>query len=590
MTANPALNLNSAADYRKLVTLLLSPVTKLYQDDSSGISLGERNVCSHDNIVPLENFSRPLLGMAFIEDGIKTDLCLRMIKNGVNPKSPLYWGDLSDESQMIVELFPILFFCYRNSAAFNTVFPPEEKEQVSRWFCQINRVRCCNNNWCFFPILVNLFLKLMGMDYSEAAISENWKAIDKMYLGKGWYSDGKTKQIDYYNAFAFHFYSLLFACYSDDTERKDIILERARLFAESFIYFFSASGEATPFGRSLTYKFAQVAFWSIYSNYIEDESELSIIKGIVNRNLRWWISKDIFDDCDFLVNGYTYQNPFITEQYNGPGSPYWAFKAFFCLLNPQSKFFNVEESPLPVLNDNKHIPEAYLSIRRTQGHPFVFINGQKNDSFCGNVAKYEKFVYSSLFGFNVNRSDSNLSTMAPDSTLVAYLNGNPCIRRNTITIHNSDTVQISDWTPVQGVLIRSFVFIGAPWHIRVHYVLNDQYVELKDFGFACPEESLHIHSDIVTHNSGATSSVIHCAPCTNILYRDVWLPFVSEEFAPGRHLMVNYVYGNCTPMASEPTDVSIYIKNGHLIAFGSEYELPRTTFRQRLSRVRNVLA
>ena len=455
--------LDSALDYQNSLQELLAPVISLYRNDSSSISLDNSLTSYPEKTVLMENFSRPLLGLSFIDDPKTAEICFQMIKNGVNPKSACYWGDLSDEAQTAVEQFPILFFCVKNKRMFDNTFSPEEKTHFSLWFNQINQVQVCSNNWRFFPILVNMFLKLLGLDYSDAIISANWAEIDKMYLGNGWYSDGFTKQRDYYNAFAFHFYSLLFAFYTEDVERKRIILERASLFSKTFIYFFSEDGSAVPFGRSLTYKFAQVAFWSVYSNFIEDEKQLSIIKGIVNRNLRWWFTKDIFNNDKFLVNGYTYANPYMTEQYNGPGSPYWGLKAFFCLLNPESLFFSVKETSLPALEDNIEIPEAFLSLRRNNGHSFAFINGQSNVDFCGNISKYEKFVYSSLFGFNISRSDANLSTIAPDSTLVAHINGYAFLRRNAHPVKNTDKVQISDWNPVQGIMIRSFIFIGAPW-------------------------------------------------------------------------------------------------------------------------------
>ena len=61
-----------------------------------------------------------------------------------------------------------------------------------------------------------------------------------------------------------HFYSLLYSVLTDDENYREKALERAEIFARDFAYWFTNSGEALCFGRSLTYRFAQSAFWSIY--------------------------------------------------------------------------------------------------------------------------------------------------------------------------------------------------------------------------------------------------------------------------------------------------------------------------------------
>ena len=48
----------------------------------------------------------------------------------------------------------------------------------------------------------------------------------------------------------------------EDPEHTALFKERAKTFSESFIYWFDDEGKALPFGRSLTYRFAQAAFFS----------------------------------------------------------------------------------------------------------------------------------------------------------------------------------------------------------------------------------------------------------------------------------------------------------------------------------------
>lgn len=564
------------ADYEVLLEKMMIPFFPLYNAEQSSFKIREE-VSTNYSIkeARFENFSRSLLGLSFIDNNAVIDISLQMIKNGVNSNSPLYWGKIEDNSQIIVELFPILFFCLQNKSRFYSCFTNKDRNSFQEWFYQINYVKVFDNNWHFFPILVNTFLKELDLEYSEDVILKSWEIIDSYYLGNGWYSDGNTNQRDYYIAFAFHFYSLLYAYYTSDHERRSIILDRAKDFAQSFIYFFSENGETVPFGRSLTYKFAQVSFFSIYTNFIKSEEELGILKGLVNRNLRWWLTKEIFDEKGFLVNGYAYANPYMLEQYNGTGSSYWALKAFFCMLNPKSKFFDIEEAPMPSLESSKEIPEAFVSIRRTKGNTCLFMNGQSNIWFCGATEKYEKFVYSSLFGFNISRSHTNLSSIAPDSTLIACVGKSTFVRSGAKIIHNDSNVQISEWNPISSMVVRSFVFMGTPWHIRVHYVISDEYLELKDFGFAYNNESKHTYSEIYSTNLSVASYLLDCDPNTNVLYPRVSVPYLSAIFSAGENLLISCVYGDSKPCIEYPDTSSIFIKDHRLFAFGKSYDLPR---------------
>src|SRR5699024_4792585 len=46
--------------------------------------------------------------------------------------------------------------------------------------------------------------------FSQEQIDTDFLAIESFYDGQGWYFDGRQEKRDYYIAFAFHFYSLLY--------------------------------------------------------------------------------------------------------------------------------------------------------------------------------------------------------------------------------------------------------------------------------------------------------------------------------------------------------------------------------------------
>ncbi|MER2891238.1 DUF2264 domain-containing protein, partial [Escherichia coli] len=96
------------------------------------------------------------------------------------------------------------------------------------------------------------------------ALENHFAAMEHYYLGDGWYSDGPGRPRDYYISMGFHFYGLIYAKLMADVDptRCATLRDRAARFSSDFIHFFAEDGSAIPFGRSLTYRFAEAAFWS----------------------------------------------------------------------------------------------------------------------------------------------------------------------------------------------------------------------------------------------------------------------------------------------------------------------------------------
>ena len=124
-----------------------------------------------------------------------------------------------------------------------------------------------------------------------------------------------------------------------DPERCLRYRQRAQQFAKDYAYYFAANGEGIPFGRSLTYRFAMVAFWSAVAFSQLDVFTPGIVKGIVLRHLRWWQQQSIVDRDGILTLGFAYPNLAMCEDYNSPGSPYWALKTYLILALPEAHPF-----------------------------------------------------------------------------------------------------------------------------------------------------------------------------------------------------------------------------------------------------------
>src|SRR5258707_9559702 len=280
------------------------------------------------------------------------------------------------------------------------------KANLTRWLLEINRRALPDNNWLFFRVLVNLGLARVGAAHDPAAMQAALDRLETFYLGDGWYADGPSAQRDYYIAFAMHFYGLLYAKLAAelDPQRAERFRERAALFAHDFIHWFAADGAALPFGRSLTYRFAQGSFWGALAFADVEALPWAVVKGLTLRHLHYWSRRPIFMPGGALSIGYAYSQLNMAEQYNSPGSPYWALKFFLPLALPETHpFWQAEAAPQPALAAVQALPPAgVIGGRDPQSAPvFALAAGQHAMRARHGAAKYAKIAHPTRFGFSV---------------------------------------------------------------------------------------------------------------------------------------------------------------------------------------------
>lgn len=78
-------------------------------------------------------------------------------------------------------------------------------------------------------------LEKVGIQYDNNMTEVYLQDIETMYLEDGWYGDGKSFRIDYYNAYAFHFYGIIYAIVmrEEDPVRSIRYIERAKSLRSS---------------------------------------------------------------------------------------------------------------------------------------------------------------------------------------------------------------------------------------------------------------------------------------------------------------------------------------------------------------------
>lgn len=563
--------LNGKEDFRNLLFAMLNPLIPYYSQEKAGLILGVTATNYDQKAIRLEAFSRPLWGLApFWAGGGSNpqfeEIYRKGLAAGSNPESEEYWGGFHDFDQRFVEMAAIAYSLILVPKKVWEPLSEKEKDQLTEWLYGINKYELPICNWVLFAVLVNVALKKLGRQYDADKLERYLQGMDKFYLGDGWYQDGDSGQKDYYVSFAIHFYSLFYAkvMEQEDSERCNLYKERAMLFAQQFIYWFDDGGTALPFGRSLTYRFAQVSFFSVCLMAGIEPFPVGVMKGLIVRHLCDWMGKPIFDRNDILTIGYGYPNLVMAERYNAPGSPYWAMKTFaFLMLPDEHPFWTVEPEEMPELKEQIALPKADMLIHRYPSHTTAFVPGSYSPAGHGQTpAKYGKFAYDTGFSINVSKSNFELHEAAPDSMLAFVINGYVYVRRICDSFKVIEQEVTSVWTPYEGIRVESVITPTKDGHIRKHIIESNRECEVYDCGFAveidvegekqtemehasCVEN--HYSKCMVSSQCGEGEGYIIVAdPNTNLAHPMTRIPSVHYTVKKGKNEIITEVKADYT--------------------------------------------
>jgi len=506
----PPISSNALRDRRDVeqsLERLVEPLVGRFERGGAGLRVGH-SAAHYDEVATLlEGMSRPLWGLAPYAAGRRAAgaaaegapaAAIMTIREGLaqgsDPRGPNFWGVGGSRDQRYVEMAAIALALLIAPEDFWEPLTAEAKRNLASWLGTINGVELPPTNWECFRIIVNLALRRVGRGCDEARLEASLAAIEALYREDGWYID--ETNYDLYNPVAFHFFGLVYARLAgdEDPERAARFRERARIFAGQYLPWFGQDGSAVPFGRSLTYRFASVAFFSACAFAGEEVLPWGAIKGLVLRGLRDWLSRPILDGEGLLTIGYGYPNLVMAEQYNSPGSPYWAFKAYLALALPEDHpFWAAPELPLPPLPSVSHnAPPHLLACRTGSGeseHVYLLNAGQYP---CWEsvhaAAKYAKFAYSNRFGFCVQHSSYDLPKVGCDSSLVLSESDGYWRERRQSRDRRSCLEWVrSTWEPWSDVAITSWVLPLVPWQVRVHEIESGRELECVEGGFSLPD-------------------------------------------------------------------------------------------------------
>lgn len=244
-------------------------------------------------------------------------------------------------------------------------------------------------------------------------------------------------------------------------------------------------------------------------------NDWGVIKGLLLRNVRYWTTQHaILDTAGILTIGFTYPSTYATENYNSPGSPYWAFKAFIPLALPATHpFWTSEEKPLPITTLATPSPSVgiiapldhpgHIISHISPAHTFLLSSGQAcHYPLRHGAEKYGKLAYSSAFGYAVPTGSYLLDQHAPDSTIAlsdcddGQVEGERWVVRREVEWARLEKVQEGEgfwlhalWKPWKGTEVETWLVPPQPstpdWHIRIHRIRSSRTkLLISDAGFS----------------------------------------------------------------------------------------------------------
>ncbi|QUQ63634.1 DUF2264 domain-containing protein [Kutzneria sp. CA-103260] len=356
------------------------------------------------------------------------------------------------------------------------------QDRVENWLRGALRHVASPNNWYLFPFTVAGFLESVGRGDGETARARTraLELLDAWYRGDGWYSDGDGRAFDHYNGWALHLYPVLDAHL---TGKHDVHGDRLRRHLADLSLMFGGDGAPLHFGRSLTYRFAAAS--AIGLGAVTGDTPLApgVSRRLLSGALRHFVDRGAFSPDGLLSIGWHGPHRPTAQHYSGPGSPYWASKAFVCLLAPPDHpLWTDPELPAPVEEEDRVValpaPGLLLQstvadgIVRLHNHGSDHVRPEEGEGAAGDDPHYGRLAYSTHTGPTAvgNPADNHLDVI---------VDGVRSVRRRIHPLGTGPDWAASWHRPVfvsgspmrPGLRVESMTLARGPWELRAHRIV-----------------------------------------------------------------------------------------------------------------------
>lgn len=299
------------------------------------------NEADRKRVTHLEAFGRLMAGMApwlelaadGTEEGVLRkkyiDLAQKSMKMAVDPQSPDYMN-YTEGGQPLVDSAFLAHAVLRAPNVLWHQLDAMTKQQLVAAMKSSRSITPGYNNWLLFSAMVEAFLLFAGEQPDELRIDLAIRKHMEWYKGDGLYGDGPDFHWDYYNSFVIQPMLLdVLAILIKHGRRYDkiaeLVLKRAKRYADIQEKLISPEGTFPAIGRSLPYRFgafqliAQMALQHNLSENLPPEQVRSALSAVIKRMIE---APGVFDEEGWLRIGFLGHQPSIGEPYISTGSLY----------------------------------------------------------------------------------------------------------------------------------------------------------------------------------------------------------------------------------------------------------------------------
>lgn len=343
----------------KLMQKIVSPVIYHLADETLKKEMPVVESPTYDsgfhshNVAYLEAVGRTLAGIApwlslpddtTAEGKLRKELRKQVLKglvNMVNPKSPDYLNFRTQNQPLVDAAYVAQAFMQARQQLWEPLDSLTKQRFITE-FKALRRIKTIYNNWLLFSGMVETFLLSVNEQYDPFRIDIAWRKLKEWYVGDGWYKDGNSFAMDYYNSYVMHPMMVLMLkelvqkkiLPSDEYEQAMQRMVRYSEFLERMI---SPEGYYPPFGRSITYRIGifhaleQTALMHQLPPAIQPAQVRCGITAVMKNQFEH-ISN--FDEKGWLLLGFVGHQPNIADYYTCTGSLYICSLGFIALGLP----------------------------------------------------------------------------------------------------------------------------------------------------------------------------------------------------------------------------------------------------------------
>ncbi|MFI2105440.1 DUF2264 domain-containing protein [Isoptericola sp. NPDC019693] len=273
---------------------------------------------------------------------------------GTDPASPERWVRPSEHGQAKVEAASLALVLDLTREQLWDRLSPAVQERVVDYLSEVVGDRTYPaNNWLWFRITVETFLRSVDGPWSREDVEEDLARHDSYYRGDGWYADGASRAFDHYSGWAMQLYPVLWARMRGAEDlaapRRATDVERLDRYVQDAVRLVGADGSPLVQGRSLIYRFASAApFWAGAVARVPSTPP-GLLRHAALSTVDHFVSRGAPGPDGLLSIGWYRPWRPLAQSYSGTGSPYWAAKGLLGLaLDEDDPVWTAPAEPLPV--------------------------------------------------------------------------------------------------------------------------------------------------------------------------------------------------------------------------------------------------